>query len=647
MPPPPPTTHPPTAPTAPTAQAAQAAQAAGWHLESIAGPELPPVGLHGRETLRVGRGRQNEVYLPDPAVSRLHATLSQRGERWFLTDESSRHGTKVNGVRLEPGWATVLSEADVITIGPWTLRVRPAGAGWSTAGLATGSTAGPTGAQAQGGTRLATVVRAEEPGERVERINEAALGRLAQQRLGLLLECAAAVHGAGDEASLAEALVRAALAGSGFGRAALLRTGPGWTAAAGPEDGAAHGLWNEGLWNEGLGIEILCALVRRPGGATPETRAFPVSASLIAEASSGLPARLGGWSGGGGGADVGHSITDLRIHTALCVPLLVGERVDAYLYLDARGGESVVEADAAEFCTALARMGGLAMANRRREELEARQKTLVAQLGAAREAQQLIVPPPSGRVAGLAYSLRMRPGMFVAGDLFDIMELADGRAAFFLGDVTGEGVGAGILMASAQSHLHALLMQHADPERAVNVVNRYLAEHTPPDRFISLWVGVLDRASGTVAYVDAGHGYAVHVPAGGAPRVIAGSGGGIPAAIEPGFVYHAQSMAFGPGDRLVLFSDGIAEQTPKRRDVAMTMDNAQAIEEPGVRAPGQNTRPRREEFGMTRVIEVLGRSRNPEEDTRRLLAAVLEYAGTEALSDDTTIASLLWPVEGA
>lgn len=569
-------------------------------LSPLGGPPLEPVTLPAGGpaggAAKAGRSRACEVWLADPAVSRVHASIGCIDGLWMVRDEGSRHGTLLNGVALAASeWAT-LRAGDELAIGPWTMRV---GFGGS-----------DVPATARSSAVQATVAQVMKParGEIVEQLDERKLGQLAQQRLHLLIECAGRIHGAEDERTLAAAVVESALQGTGYGRAALLRT--------------------RGEGESGVSVELLSALVRGadPGEGSPT---FPVSASLILEASKGRAARLGGYAASGI-ADYGQSIADLRIHSALCLPVEVAGKVDSYLYLDARGGEGGGQTDAAEFCVALARFCGLAIANRQRAELARGKQAIEKQLGAAREAQQMIVPPPSGRVGVLDYALRMRPGMVVAGDLFDILELPEGRVAFFLGDVTGEGVSAGILMAGAQSYLHAALTRYGEPAAAVNEVNRYLASHTPADRFISLWVGVLDHARQELRYVDAGHGYCVHVPEGGKPAMVRGTGG-IPAAIDEGIRYEAASMGFAPGDRLVLFSDGVVEQSRPMVDVG-TMAGDQA-------APRRMTR---DDFGLTRVLDVVARCKSPDEDTRRLLAAVLEHAETEALKDDTTIASVQW-----
>ncbi len=553
----------------------------GLRIEPIAGPHAEAVEAEPGSSLSIGRSMKNDLVLMDGSVSREHAMLQGKSGHWVLLDLGSRHGTKLNGVEIEPGEPSPVQSGDQIRIGPWTLAVSVGG----------GS---PRGERSRTGTAsLAAVVKDRRRGEVVQEVDAESLGRLAQHRLDLLFEYASTINAAADVAGLGAAVIDSALSGSGFGRGALLRARP-----------------------DGSGCEIIASAVRGRGAPIGSATRFDISATLLAKAAEGKPAILES-IGGASTPDYGQSVMDLRIHSALCVPVLLGDRVEAYLYLDARERESGVQPDATGFCVALARLCGLAMSNLVRRELEKRHAEMEAQLGAAREAQQMILPSQSGEIAGLRYALRMHPGLFVAGDLFDIVELGEGRVAVFLGDVTGEGIGAGILMASGQAHLHALLLQHGDPEAAVNEVNRYLAEHSPPDRFISLWVGMFDRAAGTLTYVDAGHGHWIVIPAGGEPRKD-DHGGGIPAAIDPGIRYTARTMPFAEGDRLVVFSDGVVEQS------------------------GAGSTRSQDQFGIDNVLRVLAGSDSPDNDVEDVMRAVVSHAGGENLDDDTTIASVQW-----
>lgn len=526
-------------------------------LDLIAGPDIGPLVLTPDRPAVLGRSADCEVRLHHEAVSRRHAAIAFRLGRWLVTDQGSRHGTYLNEVRIEPGKPVSLADGDFLRLGPWTFRATVGGA-----------------------RVMSTITLTDAPpgGERVERVQSHELGILAQQRLALLMDCAATINASADETSLARASLRSALEGSGFERAAWLR----------PTGSEAQ-------------VEVLAA--EALDGAAD---GFSFSRSLIREAAGGQIARLTGDSP----IPTTHSIWSLGIHSALCAPVHVGGSVAAFLYMDARGPESHIQPDAAGFCRGLAGICGLALANLKRMELEKRQQFLETELAAARHAQQLIMPAPQGRVGRITYALHTHPGLFVAGDLFDIVQLGGDRIALCIGDVSGEGIGAGVLMASAQAFLHAALCRYEDPAAAVAAVNAYLCDRTSAGRFVTLWVGLFDPADGSVRYVDAGHGYSLLASDGGARR-ISGSGG-IPIGIDPGFAYRHDVMKVEAGNRLVLFSDGLVEQ----------------------RSPAG------EQFGFDRIAAALARSATPSDDVAELFRQVRQFAGTEALDDDATAASI-------
>ena len=135
-----------------------------------------------------------------------------------------------------------------------------------------------------------------------------------------------------------------------------------------------------------------------------------------------------------------------------------------------------------------------------------------------------------------------------------------------------------------------------------------------------MWVGLFDRDAETLTYVDAGHGHWAMVRDGATHRETAR--GGIPAAIDPGVTYTARTIPFGEGDRLIVFSDGVIEQSATGTTRAQDM------------------------FGMDKVLALLTESASPAGDVERVMRAVLAHAGGEALDDDTTIASVQWSGDG-
>lgn len=524
-------------------------------LVPVSGPPRGAILFPSSGSLTLGRSSTCDAVLDDPFVSRRHVRFDRRGEAWYVTDLRSRHGTCLNGVRLEPERAMPIEYGDFLSLGPWTLRF------------------------SAGDLTAAGAPTLEDMGaQRIEHVAADELTRLAEHRLSLLIDCAATIHSAADEATLAASVVEAALAGTGFGRAALIR---------------AAGSTGE--------MEILGVRTSTAEGSGP----LSLSRSLLREASGGQVARLAPTPVQPGTP----SIISLGIHAALCAPVFVGSTIAAYLYLDSRRDERAVQPDAPAFCVAIARMAGLALGNLRRLELESRHRQLESDLLTARRAQELISPAPGGTAGPVRYAMRSMPGRLVAGDLFDVFEIGPDAVGLVIGDVSGKGAGAAILMATAQAQVRSELLHSGDPARAVASLNERLCARAGDGRFISLWVGVVH--GGRLDFVDAGHGHwLVRAPGQSparpdAPRhLIAG--------VERDHAYTTSAITLPVGSRLVLFSDGLIEQ----RDAAG------------------------EVFTLSRAIQTLGPSRDCEEDVARLMNEHGAFTGESPPTDDTTVASI-------
>tara|TARA_B100001059_G_scaffold181406_1_gene182372 strand:+ start:2625 stop:4214 length:1590 start_codon:yes stop_codon:yes gene_type:complete len=524
----------------------------------ISGPDLPVIEVTDAGGI-IGRSSECEILLPAPTVSRNHARISFVRDHWQISDLGGTNGTFLNTIKIESGEPSLLAESDRLQIGPWVLQV---------------------------GTMEATTVSLpteqdeEEIERRVQKIAPDEVAAMARHRLSLFIECAGEINRATDDAEQADAILSSALEGTGFGRAALLR----------PID-------------QGDQVEVLHFKNRSGTHVGFET----FSRSLIRAAAGGDMVSLLSDSQ----PDYGQSIADLNIHSALCCPIMVDDIVSSIMYLDARGSEATVEADAAGFCQALVRIAGLAVASLRRRELMERQKRLVSDLAAAREAQQFIVPSLGGRIGEFDYSVLFKPGRYASGDLFDVFKLSDDRVAVCLGDVSGKGIGAAILMAASQSYLHAAMHRFDDPGEAVGALNAYISERSPINRFISLWVGVFDPRSRAVTYVDAGHGHWVHCRSDGtchSPSRATHQ----PIGIEGTAVFTTNTLDCGPGDRVLIMTDGVVEQPSPTGD----------------------------QYGIDRVHELLSTLDSPEDDVSRLVEEVRNFAETDELADDTTVASI-------
>ncbi len=553
-------------------------------LDTVLGPQGGSHVVRAPGPASIGRGAGCEVCLMHEGVSRRHAGLLFRAGGWVVTDTQSTHGTFVNGVRLAPGVPTPITSGDLVRVGPWTFR-----AVVGRHGERTSSTFDDT---------SFVTSRIELATER----GSSASGR----RLKLLTECIAGFGSARDEETMARAALNSALRGSGYSRGAVLRVGADGmnvsvlvSSSAGPAPNPAPSPAPSPAPNAEPGMEL--SVAPRPS----EAKEFVFSRRLIQAASAGKPVVLAASA-----SLPSVSLMEMQIQAALCVPIMLGETPAAYLYLDTRETGSGGQDDSASYCEAVATALGLALANLKRAELDRRQRELTAELSAAHDAQRLILPSPAARVGLLRYAMHMRPGVFVAGDLFDVVPISPTRVAFCVGDVSGHGAGSAMVMATAQSFLHACLRAGADASSAVRSLNEHLAMRVTDGRFVSLWLGVLEE-SGEMEFVDAGHGYCLRRTARGATSRLV-SLGGIPLGIDPGHHYRADRVRLDAHDRILLFSDGLVEQR-----------NA------GGKA-----------FGIDRVGRATERSASPQEDVDAIMGALDAFTGGGGLEDDATVASL-------
>ena len=131
--------------------------------------------------------------------------------------------------------------------------------------------------------------------------------------------------------------------------------------------------------------------------------------------------------------------------------------------------------------------------------------TLKNDLEIARDIQQAMLPQEGLTTAVVDIAGRTRPANTVGGDFYDILPLADGRVVVTVGDVAGKGSPASLLMALLLAMLRTLVDEHFDPTALAERLNVQIAKHAPASRFITLFLGVYDPATGQLVYVNAGH----------------------------------------------------------------------------------------------------------------------------------------------
>jgi len=175
----------------------------------------------------------------------------------------------------------------------------------------------------------------------------------------------------------------------------------------------------------------------------------------------------------------------------------------------------------------------------------------------ARDIQQAMLPSGLYEAAGVETFGISRPANTVGGDFYDILPLGDGRLVVTVGDVAGKGSPAALLMALLLAMLRTLVDERLEPADLVMRLNVQVSRHSPPSRFITLFYGVFDAATGELTYVNAGH-----TP----PLLLKNDGtfarlmdGGIALGMFPSWGYSSGRVTLEPNEVLAVYSDGITE----------------------------------------------------------------------------------------
>jgi hypothetical protein len=255
-----------------------------------------------------------------------------------------------------------------------------------------------------------------------------------------------------------------------------------------------------------------------------------------------------------------------------------------------------------------------------------RGKQLEAQADLARQVQRDLLPDARAWPAGLDAGAACLPAWQVGGDFYDIVRLPDGRVAFALGDVSGHGISAALLMGLIHGAMSSPPWEASDEDaaRAAERLNHLLVAKSSGERFASLFWCSYDPASRMLRYVNAGH----------VPPLWLRSRPGRPSAVErladagpilgvlSTATYRTASVEARPGDLLVLFSDGIIE-APNTRGEPFDDQRLIAIVE------AQQDRPARE------ICDAI-------------LASVRRFTADAAVQDDQTLLVVrLWQSPGA
>jgi serine phosphatase RsbU (regulator of sigma subunit) len=460
--------------------------------------------------LGIGRSSRNGIQIADATVSKDHAEITVDGSRVFLKDLGSRNGTRVNG--REAKEPLPLQTGDRVEVGHVQLLVT---AEHPTRPLAL--------------TEIAVVDSARRVllDQALERRTQTSAGARTLVHLlaqaGQMLVLPRPLKETCDQ--ILE-IVAEAVPASRY--VVLMRGAPGTD----PVQVAAR--MREGATEKPI---LLSHAIMR---------AVLEDCSSVVTADAASDDRFKGQ----------HSIVAQAVHSAMAVPLFDNENVLGLIYVDRQMLGGPFSQEQVELLTLLANMAAVKIKNARLLETEQASLQLTQQLETAARIQRSLLPQIPERVDGYEFEALLESCYAVGGDLFDFHRLPDGRIIIVIGDVSGKGLGASLLMSSFVSAARVLYEGARDMAELATRLSTAVLRNADPGRFVTGVVACLDPASGTLEYVNAGHPPPCIV-SGGTLRELEATG--VPFGILPDFAYTQASTTLEPGSMLAIFSDGIPE----------------------------------------------------------------------------------------
>ncbi|MDB4965980.1 MAG: hypothetical protein JWN44_1669 [Myxococcales bacterium] len=292
-------------------------------------------------------------------------------------------------------------------------------------------------------------------------------------------------------------------------------------------------------------------------------------------------------------------------------PMIFGTEVNGVLHVRSADSSKVAfnQSDL-DLLTGLASQAAMALQNARMHAESLKQQRLQQDLLLAEQIQKSFLPQQLPSVEGIEFVTDYRPAYSVGGDFYDLFWLDHERVGVFIGDVSGKGVSAALLMARISSDLRVAALAESSPARAISRVNQAVLERKQHDIFVTGIYLTLDVKTRQMTLANAGHlpPFIRHKTRGELERVEGGSGTAI--GIFDEAIYEQTVLQLEPGDTLVLCTDGVLEAT----------------DELG------------EQFGFERLeLSLSSGSSRPKDVAERLQRDVREHVGDAAQYDDLTL----------
>ncbi len=471
------------------------------------------------DSLVIGRSSESDLMIADRFLSRQHARLFKQGDDWMAEDLGSRNGTLLNGHPIES--ATKVKAGDDLQLCGSVVSVRVA------------SSPPPSADGSGSDLGQHTVFRraAELIDSHAESASETdapdALRRIAD-RLSMLNDIHQTLSGSIEMQDLLDLILARAFD--------HLR----------PEEGVIYLRRLE---------EFYRAAYRTVPGQEPN---YAFSTTLINEvAEKGMAALV---------LDVqtderfagARSILSSGIQSLVAAPLLDPEGTLGMIALSSRAHLRRFDEADMELLVSLASVAAMHLRNISLAAEAAERQRLEEELKLARQIQVALLPSELPDVAGYTLLGGNMPSRGVSGDLYEVFQRNDGSESFFLvADVSGKGIAAAFLTASLEALAAGPIEVGHPTDQVCALVGRRLYARTLPAKYATAFLAILDHETGTISYTNAGHNPALLVRAGGEAELLGPTG--MPIGLMPDATYGSKETKLGPGDTLIMYTDGITE----------------------------------------------------------------------------------------
>ena len=469
----------------------------------------------------IGRSARSDICIPDAFASRLHAEIRKEGDAYWLQDLGSANGTRYNGtivtmpIPLISGGEVQIGET-VITFEDERLR------------------------QSKNATLIADHTEALDPSKTIAlapKTNPTAEFLDSQfttrnELLGLISKVGIALL---SSSGLDETLNQVA--------SLVFEAVPAERCVIMLRDEEAE-----------RGMKISVARLRGKDETLEEVR---ISRTVMEEVLQNGKSVLT--------ADAQHdpryasqTIALLGIRSVLAVPLSVNQNdVFGLIYADSPTNEATFSEEHLNILTTLASVASIRVENARLLEERFERERMERELELATEIQQRFQPSAPPIMDGYDFQGVSFSCYEIGGDYYDFIRLHNGKMLIALGDVSGKGTAAALLMSSLHAAIHGQVAAKSPLPEIVRSVNQYLSENTPTNRFVTLFLAELTPSDGTLRYINAGHNPPLIGRTNGTVEQL--SSGGFPLGIMPMAEYEIGETRLNSNEALVVYSDGVSE----------------------------------------------------------------------------------------